>query len=509
MSDDGPQRKRKTSPALVANPFIKKRNLEWRISPPPLRDPERRRRAQGGDEETALGDEGSIISGDSSISKADEEEARENKTQLETIPHPPTTSTSEPTSTLSTSARIESNRISITNHLDYFASHLKSHILKPYPLNHPRLPIDSYTKLYTQSQGNPNGAHFVLTQHDHPIAGLHYDLRLQINATSSCSFAIMYGLPGDPNARGRQDGRAGGGVLRNATETRVHCLWNHLVETAGAETGSLLIWDMGEYEVLPPPQPLSRRTGQQQQSSDSEDEEEEEEDRGEGEESMTQQQKLARAFAARKIRLRLKGTRLPRGYTVYLRLTRVEDAAGRAKAAAGPKGRRKRRRQAGKKTTANTGPDTSDSDDTEMVQRAEEEEEYNDVSRGQQNTEGVSEMERELRELEDEHVRRTNAYPGAENTIGSVHQRKWFLSLDREACGFVRSRRDGRVWWDKKHIGEEQEEEDDSIRLQWPFYVLGPDHERSVVTGRLGEDVLRNEGVEGFVRRKGWKPVLG
>src|SRR6202000_2900753 len=37
---------------------------------------------------------------------------------------------------------------------------------------------------------------------------------------------------------------------------------------------------------------------------------------------------------------------------------------------------------------------------------------------------------------EDVMMRRNNAYPGASNTINSVHQRKWFLSLDRAMCGF-------------------------------------------------------------------------
>jgi hypothetical protein len=41
-----------------------------------------------------------------------------------------------------------------------------------------------------------------------------------------------------------------------------------------------------------------------------------------------------------------------------------------------------------------------------------------------------------------------------------------------------------------------------------PFYVRGPEVERSVVTGRRGLDVVRDEGVQGFVPRKGWAPVL-
>ena len=45
----------------------------------------------------------------------------------------------------------------------------------------------------------------MIHQHDHPIAGLHYDLRLQINETSSASWAIMYALPGDPIGRGNRN----------------------------------------------------------------------------------------------------------------------------------------------------------------------------------------------------------------------------------------------------------------------------------------------------------------
>lgn len=41
-----------------------------------------------------------------------------------------------------------------------------------------------------------------------------------------------------------------------------------------------------------------------------------------------------------------------------------------------------------------------------------------------------------------------------------------------------------------------------------PFYVRGPEVERSVVTGRLGREVLEDEGVEGFIPRRGWRAVL-
>lgn len=136
----------------------------------------------------------------------------------------------------------------------------------------------------------------------------------------------------------------------------------------------------------------------------------------------------------------------------------------------------------------------------------------------------LSALEKELRELEDEQVRRTNAYTGAENTIGSVHQRRWYLSLDREACEFkkrYRSQHEGlgkngrRIEWLRKEDVTQRgaaEREDkaggDLERLEYPFYVRGVDSETSVVTGRRGADVLRDEGVVDYVNRQGWKPVL-
>lgn len=40
------------------------------------------------------------------------------------------------------------------------------------------------------------------------------------------------------------------------------------------------------------------------------------------------------------------------------------------------------------------------------------------------------------------------------------------------------------------------------------FFVRGRDVERSVVTGRTADEVMADEGVEGFVGRKGWRAVL-
>ncbi len=50
---------------------------------------------------------------------------------------------------------------------------------------------------------------------------------------------------------------------------------------------------------------------------------------------------------------------------------------------------------------------------------------------------------------------------------------------------------------------ERQEGRDDG-----GFVVLGRDVERSIVTGRTAEEVMRDEGVEEFVGRKGWRAVV-
>ncbi|KAH7156321.1 DNA polymerase ligase-domain-containing protein [Dactylonectria macrodidyma] len=459
--------KRPPSPALIPNPFIKKRNLEWTITPP--------------------------------------------HAELPTVPSPPinpsaSASASSTNRSPPTTAAIESGSAEIDNHLAHFTTHLASHIL-PSSLP-PALSISSYASLYTAAAGNAHGAHFVIHQHDHPIAGTHYDLRLQINETSSASWAIMYGLPGDPNSIR---------LNRNATETRVHCLWNHLIETASSATGSLLIWDAGTYTILPR---KSKHAPSSDPSSPATSPHSSPERRPAAAPlSSTQQDLLHAAFQNRKIRIRLHGSRLPDPYVLNLRLTKFEDAAGRAKGVGTPRTRRRRAR----KSEPQSQPETSDDegDDEAVGDNAE------DVPSGTDapaHGEDLSAMEREIRELEDEHVRRTNAYPGAENTIGSVHQRRWYLSLDRRACGFVQSRKKGCSRWkldqgpgSDSHNGDmptsstrncTDHTDVDRGRLQFPFYVRGTDHERSAVTGRRGVDIFENEGVKNFTPRKGWTPVL-
>ena len=114
--------------------------------------------------------------------------------------------------------------------------------------------------------------------------------------------------------------------------------------------------------------------------------------------------------------------------------------------------------------------------------------------------------EREIAEQEDEEVRLTNTYPGATNSIGSIHQRRWYLSMDRYASGFCplrienRSKGGRRIWTRRK--------EDDRLRGFEPFFVMGRETEKSVVTGRTADEVMVDEEVQGFVGRKGWRPVI-
>lgn len=113
----------------------------------------------------------------------------------------------------------------------------------------------------------------------------------------------------------------------------------------------------------------------------------------------------------------------------------------------------------------------------------------------------ISALEREIAEQEDEEVRLTNAYPGATNTIGSIHQRRWYLSMDRYASGFGPCySKGGTKVWTRRSEGQ---------RLQGfePFFVMGRELERSVVTGRTADELMGDEEVQDFVGRKGWRPV--
>lgn len=242
-------------------------------------------------------------------------------------------------------------------------------------------------------------------------------------------------------------------------ETRVHNLWNNLIESASHATGSLLIWDTGEYEVLPRPE-------KRQQTTDDEMSDEYAEVS-----AKSQSEKLFDAFQARHMHLRLHGTRLPRGYTVSMRLPSHNDRASQP-----PRTRRKRRR-----INKPSKPLTNDSDSetaSGLVAPNDGDEKENAEAAMASEDEG-------------EEMRLNNAYPGSFNTIGSVHQRHWFITLDRVRSGFLKEK--GASSW----TGDWQ-----------PFNVLGREHERSIVTGRLADEVMADDQVEKFVGRKMWRPII-
>lgn len=167
-----------TPTRLISNPFIKKRNLDWNLGL------------------------SNLIRDDDDDGSSDFDELPNQKPLSE--------------ENISEASAVEAGKVQINDHVGYFSDRLRKAALAPFPSGMPHMLIENYRRLYESNAGSLEGSHFIIHQHDHPIAGTHYDLRLQINKTSSVSWAIMYGLPGDPNSQR---------LNRNATETRIHCLW--------------------------------------------------------------------------------------------------------------------------------------------------------------------------------------------------------------------------------------------------------------------------------------------
>lgn len=458
----------------------------------------------------------------------------------------------------SDTAQVEAGEVEIDDHVSFFSSKLL--VATRPPVDHqPRLSHSEWLALYHRNLNN-RGHHFVVHQHDHPIAGTHYDLRLQCNATSSISFAIMYGLPGDPNSRK---------LNRNATETRVHNLWNHLIETASHETGTMLLWDTGEYEVLPYEDSKAASSRDHTTTTDESDTDADKNTRWNPD---SEPQKLHRDFQKRKIKLRLHGTRLPTNYTLKLRLTRENDRIVQPDA---PSFKRRRKNNNANTSSASTRTRRSQperletsSDSSETAPQSpvvEQGDRSNDilsissshnpsspasstddgatepaskrarissptstrrnvsslvrtaspptrpnrfVSSTQAQSQSQSQFQSHARpesppspsSKSDTQIQVENAYPGARNTISSIHQRRWYLSLDRAASGFqpTNTVAFGRRVWERGPASESGFE---------PFYVRGRDVETSVVTGRTAADVAKDEGVEGFKPRRGWRGI--
>jgi DNA polymerase Ligase (LigD) len=249
----------------------------------------------------------------------------------------------------------------------------------------------------------------------------------------------------------------------------------------------MLIWDTGEYSVLP----------YRGSSIDSDAESGGNEARNA---TVTDSEKLRQAFRQRKIRLRLHGTRLPQGYTLAIRADKHHFPTEQPRKPA-----RTRRRKAPKSTHGQKRETpSSEGSDTDQPQlgRGRIESLHRPAS-PPRTVEISNENVHAASEEESETIRLANAYPGATNDINSVHQRKWYLSMDRNSSGFypVRDNRTGLRTWTRKTgpggmlYGFEK------------FWVMGRDVERSVITGRLAKDIMEDEGVEGYVPRGLWRPV--
>jgi hypothetical protein len=248
----------------------------------------------------------------------------------------------------------------------------------------------------------------------------------------------------------------------------------------------MLIWDTGEYSVLP------------YRDSPIESDVESGGDEG-GSSTLTDSERLHQAFRKRKIRLRLHGTRLPAGYTLAIRADKDYFPTEQPKKP-GRKRRRKNLKSPSRQMLQTSSSDASDTDEPQL--RREHVESLHRMASPPRKLE-TTEDAHAASEEESEAIRLTNAYSGATNDIGSVHQRKWYLSIDRASSGFVpvQDRRTGIKTWTRKSGG-------DGTRCGFSkFWVMGRDVERSVVTGRLAKDIMKDEGVEGYVPRGLWRPV--
>ncbi|KIW17838.1 hypothetical protein PV08_05033 [Exophiala spinifera] len=504
---------------VIENPFVKPQNRSWEISPP--------------------------ASLTRSVSPPPTNPRRQSKYAPNAIRQK------------SDTAAVEAGEVEIKDHVSFFSSKLLA-ARRPHVPGQPRLPHQEWLNLY-QRNLNDRGHHFVVHQHDHPVAGTHYDLRLQCNATSSISFAIMYGLPGDPNSRK---------LNRNATETRVHNLWNHLIETASYETGTMLLWDTGEFEILPSPLPDANNDSDPESNSMSEP------DLPTSRES--EPEKLQRAFQNRKIRLRLHGSRLPKNYTLNLRLTHENNRLAQPSPPAYKRRRKSHQAIAASRRQNHAETSESDTDSPSEPSRASTHDQSSQSSLEKNllqqkhapklkrnvssllrkasppppllsrrpadlsgmpssssfehhgpppqvrnlNRDGEPKIKSTVakvhqpddvtkpsksRDDEDDLIRLYNAYPGATNSINSIHQRKWFLSLDREACGFRPTNRIefGRRVWERPRLDDAS----GTLGGFAPFYVRGRDVEASILTGRLANDVASDEGLVAYKPRGGWRAV--
>lgn len=183
-------------------------------------------------------------------------------------------------------------------------------------------------------------------------------------------------------------------------------------------------------------------------------------------------EKLIGAFSSKYIRLRLNGTRLPKNYTVTLRLPSANDFGNLL-----PNFPIKNRKRKARQSPIRIQNQFTDSEEDTKPQQQEKSDE---------------EIDTDIEEYIQ--TRLANAYPGSTNTTGSVHQRRWFMLLDRTSSGFFKQ--EGTGLWTRRGDGDAEGFD--------TFLVRGREFERSVVTGRLAKEIESDENVHGFVGRAGW-----
>lgn len=249
-----------------------------------------------------------------------------------------------------------------------------------------------------------------------------------------------------------------------------------MIESASQSTGSLLIWDTGTYTILPRKMPHHTRPALQTTDDDSDASSSGPASKRTANPHVHENDKLIEAFQTRYIRLRLNGTRLPENYTVSLHLPSTN-----ANQPSNPDHKPRRRRKP-KEPKMSSKIQAIDSETDATTHKSKDAE--------------PGSLEIDTDDDEDVQTRAQNAYPGSTNSIGSVHQRRWYMTLDRRSSGFVKSASGPWVRGGDRGQGFE------------PVYVRGRDFERSVVTGRLAREVEGDEGLEGYRGRAGWVGVM-
>ncbi|KAL8876217.1 MAG: hypothetical protein Q9192_008902 [Flavoplaca navasiana] len=260
----------------------------------------------------------------------------------------------------------------------------------------------------------------------------------------------------------------------------MHGIQNHLIETASSSTGSMLIWDTGEYSILP------YQADQKQHQTDQELSDSSAEENCNQPSTMPASEKLHQAFKNRKIRIRLHGTRLPPNYTLSMRLLTSNNRHEQPKKPV----RKRRRRDDDPKSPHHderaTTPKTS-SDEEDPVQDDRSANSIVAENTNMTNPKIIVESKNKKTNMS------ASQTPTPEPRIPSIR----YINAD------------GTFPWIVMH----------PVSCRWPTAMervdgregemkMGRDHERSVVTGRTADEVMEDEGVEGFTGRKGWRAVL-